>query len=83
MSIWSILWLFGKFCVYLVHFMVKWYIFPRFGMLCQEKSGNPVSLDQLCKINRVCNQNRQLKENGVSITGLPDGIFSYQKSQFG
>jgi hypothetical protein len=25
----------------LVYFMVIWYIFPRFGMLYQEKSGNP------------------------------------------
>jgi hypothetical protein len=25
----------------LVHFVVIWYIFPRFGMLYQEKSGNP------------------------------------------
>jgi hypothetical protein len=44
MAIWSILpyltaigytfWPFGI-------FMVIWYIFPRFGMLHQEKSGNP------------------------------------------
>jgi hypothetical protein len=25
----------------LVHFLVIWYIFCRFGMLCREKSGNP------------------------------------------
>jgi hypothetical protein len=25
----------------LVYFIVIWYIFPRFGMLCQQKSGNP------------------------------------------
>jgi K+-transporting ATPase A subunit len=25
----------------LVYFMLIWYIFPRFGMLYQEKSGNP------------------------------------------
>jgi hypothetical protein len=36
MSIWYILWSFGKFCGHLVH------IFG-FGMLHQEKSGNPVS----------------------------------------
>jgi hypothetical protein len=29
------LWLFGN-------VVVIWYIFPRFGILCQEKSGNPV-----------------------------------------
>jgi hypothetical protein len=43
-----ILWPFGIFCGHLVHFVVIWYIlrsfwyiFPRFGMLYQEKSGNP------------------------------------------
>jgi hypothetical protein len=34
MAIWYILWPFG-------YFVVIWYIFPRFGILCQEKSGNP------------------------------------------
>jgi hypothetical protein len=29
------------FCVHLVHFVAIWYIFPRFGILYQEKSGNP------------------------------------------
>jgi hypothetical protein len=28
---------------YLVYFVVIWYIFPRFGMLYQEKSGNPAA----------------------------------------
>jgi hypothetical protein len=32
--IWYILWTFGN-------VVVTWYIFPRFGILCQEKSGNP------------------------------------------
>jgi hypothetical protein len=31
-----ILWSFGN-------FVVIWYIFPRFGTLCQEKSGSPGS----------------------------------------
>jgi hypothetical protein len=43
--------LFGVFYGYLVYFvaswyiyiMVIWYIFPRFGMLYREKSGNPAS----------------------------------------
>jgi hypothetical protein len=34
MAIWSILWPFGIFYDYLVH------LFPRFGMLCLEKSGS-------------------------------------------
>jgi hypothetical protein len=33
--IWYILWPFSNFAVF-------WYMFPRFGILCQEKSGNPV-----------------------------------------
>jgi hypothetical protein len=32
--IWLIIWLFG-------YVVVIWYIFPRFGILHQEKSGNP------------------------------------------
>jgi hypothetical protein len=31
----------GISCGNLVYFMVIWYIFSRFGMLYQEKSGNP------------------------------------------
>jgi hypothetical protein len=34
MVILYILWPFGN-------VVVLWYIFPRFGILCQEKSGNP------------------------------------------
>jgi hypothetical protein len=34
MVIWNILWLFGN-------VLVIWYIFPRLGILCLEKSGNP------------------------------------------
>jgi hypothetical protein len=37
MAIWNILWLF----CYLV---AIWYIFLRFGKVCQEKSGNPGSI---------------------------------------
>jgi hypothetical protein len=35
MAIWYILWPFGN-------VVVIWYMFPRFGILCQEKSGNTV-----------------------------------------
>jgi hypothetical protein len=34
---------FGIFCGHLVNFMVIWYVFPRFGMLYNEKSGKPAS----------------------------------------
>jgi hypothetical protein len=33
---------FGKFYGHLVHFVVIWYIFPRFGMLHQGKASTPV-----------------------------------------
>jgi hypothetical protein len=42
MAIWSILRLFGILCGHWAYFMVIWYNFSRFGMLYQEKSGNPV-----------------------------------------
>jgi hypothetical protein len=50
MAIWYILWPSGIFYGHLLYFMaiwpfgnvvVVWYIFPPFGILCQEKSGNP------------------------------------------
>jgi hypothetical protein len=41
MSIWYILHLFGIFYGRLVTLGVTLYILPRFGILCQEKSGNP------------------------------------------
>jgi hypothetical protein len=37
-AIWYILWPFGD-------VLVIWYIFPRFGILYQEKSGNPANGD--------------------------------------
>jgi hypothetical protein len=41
MAVWSILLPFGLFSIYLLYFVVILYIFSRFGMLHQEKSGNP------------------------------------------
>jgi hypothetical protein len=41
MTIWSVLLPKVTFYVHLVHFVVIWYIFPRFGLLYREKSGNP------------------------------------------
>jgi hypothetical protein len=43
LSIWSILLPLEIFYGNLVYFVVIWYISPRFGMLHQEKSGNPAS----------------------------------------
>jgi hypothetical protein len=39
--IWYILWSSGIFYGHLAYVMAIWSIFPRFGMLYQEKSGNP------------------------------------------
>jgi hypothetical protein len=41
LDIWSILRPFDIFYGHLVCFLVIWYIFPHFGILYQEKSGNP------------------------------------------
>jgi hypothetical protein len=41
MTIWSILLPLEILYGHLAYFAVIWYIFPRFGILCQEKSGNP------------------------------------------
>jgi hypothetical protein len=43
MAMWSILLPFGIFCGHLVCFVVILVYFSSFGMLWQEKSGNPVS----------------------------------------
>jgi hypothetical protein len=40
MAIWSILGTLEICYGHLVYFVVIWYIFPRFGILDQEKSGN-------------------------------------------
>jgi hypothetical protein len=44
-AIWYMLWPFGICCGHLVYVVaiwyILWYIFPRFGMLYKEKSGNP------------------------------------------
>jgi hypothetical protein len=41
MAIWNILRTLGVFYDPLVHFVFIWYIFSGFGIMCQEKSGNP------------------------------------------
>jgi hypothetical protein len=41
MEIWSILRPFEISSGHLIYFMAIWYIFSHFGMLQQEKSGNP------------------------------------------
>jgi hypothetical protein len=41
MAIWNILWRFGIFYDLLLHLVFIWYIFSGFGIMYQEKSGNP------------------------------------------
>jgi hypothetical protein len=41
MAVWNILWIFGIFNDHLVNFVFIWYIFSGFGIMYQEKSGNP------------------------------------------
>jgi hypothetical protein len=54
MAIWNILRILGKFYDYLVHFVFIRYTFSGFGIMHQEKSGNPVEL-QLTQIFRAQN----------------------------
>jgi hypothetical protein len=92
----------------LVYFVVIWYIFPRFGTLYQEKSGNPdvhaynqgmLKRGFLAKFGGLGTKtdlgfSRFDDKTGMELTtrptrkllqnsGLPDGWFSNQKSQFG
>jgi hypothetical protein len=48
MSIWTFLGPLEISYGHLVYFEVIWYIFPRFGILDQEKSGNPEEESNLC-----------------------------------
>jgi hypothetical protein len=41
MAIGNILWTFGIFYDHLVHFVILWYFLSGFGIMRQEKSGNP------------------------------------------
>jgi hypothetical protein len=50
----------GIFCGPLGYFLVVWYIFPPFGMLYQEKSGNPGRDDKSCV------------ESSLEVSGWPD-----------
>jgi hypothetical protein len=53
MTIWSTLWPLEMFYGHLVYFVVIWYIFPCFGILDQEKSGNPASGQLTRKLNFI------------------------------
>jgi hypothetical protein len=75
--------------------VVIWNIFPRFGILCQEKSGNParyrlppqlaveVVRRHVDTFDKSTTGHALISNKNGSTTGLPDGIFSKQKYQFG
>jgi hypothetical protein len=54
--IWNKLQPFGIFYTYpFGNLVVIWYIFPRFGILCKEKSGNPgeIALGEICYVQSI------------------------------
>jgi hypothetical protein len=76
--------------------MAIWYIFPRFGMLYQEKSCNPASVTLSFNLRHQFSSNKCLRalncfplidskpqQGGGFKPGLPDGLFSNQNYQFG
>jgi hypothetical protein len=77
-AIGNILWPFGTFCGHLVYF-------SPFGILYQEKSGNPGMINDLrcrrrCHPPHVAFVSKECKTAAES--GLPDGRFSYQTPKF-
>jgi hypothetical protein len=80
------IWPFGIFYGHLVcNFLNLWYILWSFGTLYQEKSGNPAekrfgSKRTFSKGSLLTEFTEDLNDAGA---GLPDGLFSNQKSQFG
>jgi hypothetical protein len=55
---WSILWLIGLSYGHFVYFVAIWYVFPRFGLLYLEKSGNPGSAAHF--LLTFCSQTTQI-----------------------
>jgi hypothetical protein len=51
MAIWNIFWRFEIFYDHSVHFVFIWYIFSGFGIMYQEKSGNPGSQHAAWKLS--------------------------------
>jgi hypothetical protein len=87
MAIWNILLIFEIFYDNLVHFVFMWYIFSSFGIMLKEKSGNPGAAQwrqthrtvqfSFPRCRTLCPDYKH------PIPGLPDGLFSNKKSQFG
>jgi hypothetical protein len=66
MAIWNILQTFGIFYENSEQFVFIWYIFYGFGLMCQEKSGNP----GLEHANGVCEFFRQVHLKKATFVGL-------------
>jgi hypothetical protein len=69
---WYIMWPFGlhygHFYGYLVYFVAIWYIFPRFGVLYQEKSGNP-DLQLFQSVVLSCFENKYIWNEWIGDNG--------------
>jgi hypothetical protein len=58
---------FGIFCGHLIYFMVSWDSFSRFGMLYQEKYGNP----------GLCGQSRLSRKSLEEMSKILSGILNW------
>jgi hypothetical protein len=68
----------GQFSIFIGHFLVVWYIFPRFGILCQEKSGNPA---RKRKISFLRNENKHRTPSIAMTTSTWDQFFKASMPQ--
>jgi hypothetical protein len=61
-----------------------WYIFSGFGIMHQQKSGNP-AVDHAAgaALHKFLEQLEHGKISSTDLSVLPDGLFSNQKSKFG
>jgi hypothetical protein len=70
MTIWSILRPLEIFYGHLVYYVVTWYIFPRFGILDQEKSGNPAANTQHLVLTSNILRWARIPRNVLHLTAL-------------
>jgi hypothetical protein len=78
LALWNILRLFGTFYGHFGNSEATWYYFTRFGVLCQEKSGNPgleESLNCLDKLSLLASASL----NWSDLRPAQKGIFSRKK----
>jgi hypothetical protein len=81
LAIWNILQPLGTFFGHLVIYILAiWYILPRFGILCQEKSGNPALDLQLETWKSVTEQEKNFLLEKISKVGF--NFFPIRKNNF-